>query len=74
MLRAFSSFNFAYGLLLSFIYSAGIAIFIVGVTLAVSMAKNVILDKAKSLLKYIERIGGAIVIIAGIYILLYALT
>ncbi|RLF44896.1 MAG: hypothetical protein DRN29_07640 [Thermoplasmata archaeon] len=74
MLRAFSSFNFVYGLFLSFIYSVGIAIFIVGVTLAVSMAKDVILDKAKNLLKYIERIGGAIVIIAGIYILVYALT
>jgi len=73
MLRAFSSFNFLYGMFISFTYSLGIALSIIGVTVAISLAKDVILGKVKNFLKYAEKIGGIIIIIAGVYILLYTI-
>lgn len=71
MLRAFSSFDILNGLLISFVYSLGLTVFLVMVTFILALGKEVLVKKMRKILPYVEKIGGIIIVLVGLYILLY---
>ena len=63
-----ASANFLAGFLTYIAYGAGMSALLMGVTLAVAFAKHGIVGRLKSMLRHVQRVSAAFLIIAGVYI------
>jgi cytochrome c biogenesis protein CcdA len=66
---SFASTDFVAGFLTYIAYGAGMSALLTGVTLAVAFAKHGIVGKLKSMLRHVQRVSAAFLILAGGYIM-----
>ena len=60
--------SFVSGVATFIVYGLGMAIMLIGVTIALALGKNTIVNKLRASARYINRIAGAVLVIAGTYI------
>lgn len=63
-----ASASFVGGFLTYIAYGAGMSALLVGVTLAVALAKQGVIDRLKSMLRHMQRVASAFLVMAGAYI------
>ena len=63
-----ASTSFAGGFLTYIAYGAGMSALLMGVTLAVALAKQGVIARLKSMLRHMQRVSSAFLVIAGVYI------
>ena len=68
---AISTGGFVDGLLVFLFYSLGMSLMMIVVSVAVVLSKEVLIQKFSEIEKYIKKISGAILIIAGFYLIYY---
>lgn len=68
---AISTGGFVDGLLVFLSYSLGMSLMMIVVSVAVVLSKEVLIQKFSEIEKYIKKISGAILIIAGFYLIYY---
>lgn len=61
------------GVLVYLAYAAGIALVVGALALAVALASSALIDRARRLLPYINRISGALLVVVGVYVGYYGL-
>ncbi len=74
MIRAFVSSTFVNGLLVFLSYAFGLGILLIIVTILIASAKEVMITKMKKIMPYVQKIGAAVLIIVGIWLIYYYLT
>lgn len=63
-----ASASFVGGFLTYIAYGAGMSALLMGVTLAVALAKQGVITRLKSMLRHVQRVSSAFLVIAGVYI------
>ena len=63
-----ASASFVGGFLTYIAYGAGMSALLMGVTLAVALAKQGVIARLKSMLRHVQRVSSAFLVIAGVYI------
>lgn len=63
-----ASASFFGGFLTYIAYGAGMSALLMGVTLAVALAKQGVIGRLKSMLRHVHRVSAAFLVIAGVYI------
>ena len=63
-----ASASFVDGFLTYLAYGAGMSALLMGVTLAVALAKQGVIARLKSMLRHVQRVSSAFLVIAGVYI------
>lgn len=63
-----ASASFFGGFLTYIAYGAGMSALLMGVTLAVALAKHGVIGRLKSMLRHVQRVSAALLVIAGVYI------
>jgi cytochrome c-type biogenesis protein len=63
-----ASASFFGGFLTYIAYGAGMSALLMGVTLAVALAKQGVIGRLKSMLRHVQRVSAAFLVIAGVYI------
>jgi cytochrome c biogenesis protein CcdA len=63
-----ASASFVGGFLTYIAYGAGMSALLMGVTLAVALAKQGVITRLKSMLRHVQRVSSAFLVIAGLYI------
>ena len=71
MIKAFASSTFINGLLVLFSYAFGLGVLLVTVTILIASAKELMVKKMKKVMPYIQKIGAAVLIIVGIWLIYY---
>lgn len=64
------SSGFPGGLLIFLSYSLGLATLLVVVTVLVSSAKEMVIDKLLGSMKYVKRVSGVVLLVVGIYLII----
>lgn len=68
---ALSAGGFLSGLLIFLIYALGMGVMMIVVSMAVVLSKELLLRRFRSLMPYVHKVSAVILILAGIYILIY---
>lgn len=71
IIKAFASSTFIDGLLVFFSYALGLGVLLVIVTILVASAKEVMITKMKRIMPYVQKIGAAVLIVVGIWLIYY---
>ena len=74
VIKAFASSTFIDGLLVFFSYALGLGVLLVIVTILVASAKEAMITKMKRIMPYVQKIGAAVLIVVGIWLIYYYLT
>lgn len=69
--QAFVAPTFLDGLLIAGAYAAGLAVMLMAATLLVATAQDALVRRMKSVLPYVERAAGGILLVVGAYLVLY---
>lgn len=71
LVQAFAAPGVVEGALVVLAYAAGLCALLVAVTVLVATAQEALLRRLKRVLPYVERAGGVVMILVGIYLLWY---
>lgn len=63
-----ASTSFVGGFATYIVYGAGMSVLLMGVTLAVALAKQGVVIRLKSMLRHVHRVSAAFLVVAGLYI------
>ena len=69
MLRAINSINLFEGILIFILYALGLSLFLIIITVLVSVAKITIIKKLNKILPLVKKVGSAILIFVGIWLI-----
>jgi cytochrome c biogenesis protein CcdA len=69
MIRAINSSNIIEGIMIFLTYAFGLSLFLIIITILISIAKIAIIKKINKMLSIIQRIGSLILIIIGIWLI-----
>jgi len=59
------------GVLVYFAYAAGIAVVVAVLAVAVALASGAVIERMRSILPYVNRISGAVLVVVGLYVAYY---
>ena len=66
--------GFSSGLLAFLTYALGMAITLLSLTVSLALARSSFLEKLRSLVRFVDRASGLLMVLAGVYLVMYWLT
>jgi cytochrome c-type biogenesis protein len=70
----FTRSNFASGVAVFVAYSAGMALVLMVLTVALALARHSLVRRLREAVRYVQRVAGALLVVAGAYVVWYGIT